>query len=68
MTSIYELSLLVLKLYDFSSSGVGALPLANAAGGVASGLRAARRPIATAAILPLLWMLLNMAILSSRFE
>lgn len=33
MTSIYELSLLVLKLYDFSSSGVGALPLANAAGG-----------------------------------
>lgn len=33
MTSIYELSLLVLKLYDFSSSGVGALSLANAAGG-----------------------------------
>lgn len=33
MTSIYELSLLVLKLYDFSSSGVGTLPSANAAGG-----------------------------------
>lgn len=33
MTPIYELSLLVLKLYDFSSSGVGALPPANAAGG-----------------------------------
>lgn len=33
MTSIYELSLLTLKLYDFSSSGVGTLPPANAAGG-----------------------------------
>ena len=53
----YEFSLLVLKLYDFSSSGVGTLPPANAAGGAASGDKAARRPMATAAILPLFWML-----------
>lgn len=66
--AVYEYSLLTLKLYDFSSSGVGTLPPANAAGGAANGDKAAIRPMATAAILPLFWMLLNLAILSSRFE